>query len=565
MKIVTERTKYHRFSLYYDYDPIKVDFCKNLKDSFGWKEFSFDVQGELKRWVFSQSILIPVLAEKFPEIEIDPLVEEIVRHEQKWVNEQRKKIEKIEEVKTKTDTKFEVKGLKKKLYNYQSIGVEFLVSSGGRALIADSPGLGKTIQALAYIKHMDFKRTLVVSPASVKFVWEGEVKKWTNLKSVVIDSKTKIADIDPAVQIWAINYDVLRKHFAQLSKVRFDCIVGDESQMLKSPTAIRTKAFRTLSRDIPSVILLSGTPILSRPGELFSLLNIIDPKTWQNWWDYARKYCAMRQTHWGIDTSGASNIDELHSRIKRYFIRRLKEDVLTELPPKNFIDLPVQLDKDTAHEYNTAANNLAVYLRQYSGKQPPEIAKSMAAEKLTQLNVLRQISATGKIETAKELIQSVLDSGEKVLVFCSFIAPLEALREHFADKAVILTGKTPVEDRRTIVERFQKDKDVQVFFGGTKSAGTGITLTAASNVIFLDYSWNPADMQQAQDRAHRIGTKHESINIYQLIAQSTIDNDMQNTLEHKQGIFDQIIDGKEAKEVAVSAMDKATERILKNY
>jgi SWI/SNF-related matrix-associated actin-dependent regulator 1 of chromatin subfamily A len=565
MKIVSEHTKYHRFALYYDYSPERVEFSRSLKESFGWNQFSFDVEGTLKRWIFSDSLLIPVIQERFPETEVAPEVEEIVKKEQTWANEIKKKNEQIDEIKTRTDTNFNVKGLKKELYNYQKVGVEFLIASGGRAIIADAPGLGKTAQALAYVKYMGLKRTLVVCPASVKFTWENEVVKWTNLKSVVIDSKTDLSTIDPSIQVWVINYDILRKHLSQLSKIRFDSLIGDECQLIKSTQAIRTKAFRQLSRDILSIVLLSGTPLLSRPSELFSLLNIIDSKTWSNWYDFARKYCNMRQTRWGLDTSGASNIEELHARIKRYFIRRDKTEVLKELPPKNFINVPVQLNGEIAREYTSAAKDLATYLRQYSGKQPPEIAKSLAAEKLTQLNVLRQLNAIGKVDIAIELVESIIDAGEKVLVFCSFVGPLETLREHFKSKSVVLTGKTPVEDRRTIVNSFQIDKNIQVFLGGIKSAGVGITLTAASNVIFLDYSWLPSDHIQAADRVHRPGQLAESINIYQLKAIGTIDEDLKEVLEHKQDIFDQVIDGKVSLEIRDSAIDKATERILRDY
>ena len=565
MKIVAEKTQKHRFSLYYDYSPERVDFCRTLKDSFGWDRFSYEAQGSLRRWVFSDSLFVPVLAERFPEVEIEKQVEDIVTHEQGWANEAKKKAERVDEIKVKTDTDFHVKGLKKELYNYQRVGVEFLAVSNGRAIIADEMGVGKTAQALAYIKHAGYKRTLVVCPASVKFAWETEVKKWTNLKAVIIDPKTDITKIDPDVHIWVINYDILKKNYAQLSKIRFDCMIGDEATYIKSTQAIRTKAFRQISRNIPSVILLSGTPLLSRPSELFSLLNIIDQKIWDNWYTYARRFCAMKQTRWGIDFSGASNTEELHSRIKRYFIRREKKDVLKELPAKIFINVPVQLDKEISHEYDVAANDLAAYLRKYAGKQPPAIAKALAAEKLTQLNVLRQLCALGKVETAHELISSVIESGEKVIVFSSFVEPLERLKARFKGKAVILTGQTPVSERQGIVEAFQNDPGVQVFLGGYKSAGIGITLTAAANFIGLDYPWTNADLSQAIDRLHRIGQEANSVNIYQLSAIDTIDDDMKDILDHKQDIFDQVIDGKVSEKTKEKAMDKATQRILKNY
>lgn len=565
IKIVLEKTKFHRFALYYTYSQERVNFCRQLKESFGWDSFSFASDGNLKRWVFSNSIFIPVLAEKFPEIEINSDVIEIVNYEQKWANERRKQDDKIDNIRSKKKTNFYVKGLKKKIYDYQNIGVEFLIASGGRAIIADSPGLGKSVQALGYIKHMDFKRILIVCPASVKFAWRNEISKWTNMSSIIIDSKTNISNIASKIQIWLINYDILRKHYNQLSKIRFDCLIGDESQFIKNPKAIRTKAFRELSRQIQSIVMLSGTPLLSRPAELYSLLNIIDNKTWNDWYMFARRYCALKQTRWGVDTSGASNIGELHDKIKRYFIRRDKTQVLKELPPKTFIDVPIQISGDSQRDYEIVAGDLATYLRKNMGMKSPEVAKSMSAEKLVQLNILRQLCSMGKVETAKELIESIIDSGEKVLVFSSFVQPLETLHAMFKKESVIITGKTSVEDRGDIVKEFQENNNIKVFFGGFRSAGTGITLTAAQNFIGIDLPWNPADLQQATDRLHRPGQTATNVNIYQLFAIDTVDEDMRDILNTKQDIFDQVIDGKVANKKATEAMESAVQRVLKNY
>lgn len=728
MKIIVEKSQYHRFALYYDYTQERVDFCKDLKESFGWKSFSFDSSAGLKRWVFSESLLVPVIKERFPETSIDSMVEEVVAHEQQWAVEAKKKETQLSEIKTKKDTNFTVKGLKKALYPYQKVGVEFLTVSGGRAIVADAPGLGKTASALAYIKHNNFSRSLVVAPASVKFAWKNEISKWlpdsfsayvingkptpdtvnslmsflafdsqiggnrnkkskdihtglnsptelsqlggetgslkssdvflptkgrkpidksfigiintqcpsdtgfsygrrntsfpinnsshvgkingpsgggngdslsfpsSNSKSIHSSSKRMEGDFhaygtipksDSTIQkrdgllvedsvpnkfvsfgihkIIIINYDILSKWQPIFKTLNIECLIGDECQLIKSTGAIRTKAFRIISRNIPHIILLSGTPLLSRPSELFSLLNIVDPATWDNFYDFARRYCNAHQTRWGLDTSGVSNPEELHARIKGYFIRRNKDEVLKELPPKTFIDVPVKLDPDTAKRYALAASDLAIFLRQYSGKQPAQIAKTLSAEKLTKKNVLRLINALGKIDIAIELIESVIDAGEKVLVFSSFIEPLDKLKEHFKDKAVMITGATDVKDREEVVRVFQNDPNVPVFLGGIRSAGVGITLTAASNVIFLDFPWNPADYQQAQDRVHRPGQVAKAVNIYQLFAMGTVDEDLREMLNEKQQIFDQVIDGKLAEKSTSDVMEAIERRILNEY
>ena len=560
MKITAEKSKYHRFSVAYDYAPDRVEFCRTLKESFGWQRFSYE--GESRRWVFSEPLFVRLFQEQYPNIGIDREVLNIIEKEDLYAREASRRTIEIDSIKEKKDTEFDVKGIKGKLYPYQKVGVEFLNASGGRAIIADEMGLGKTVQALAYVKHRKFERTLVIAPASVKFVWEAEAKKWTGVSTFVIQPKTKLHEISSDIQLWVINYDVLKKFLPELTKIRFDCVIADECHLVKSPTAMRTKAFRQLASKVRSVIMLTGTPLLSRPVEMFTLLNAIDQKSWRNYYEYTRRYCSGHQTRWGYDVSGASHIEELREKIGRYFLRRRKDEVLLDLPEKNRINIPVELSKEISIEYDTAERDLGRYLREHEGKQPAAIAKTLQAEKLAKLNVLRQLCALGKIDAAYEIIDSIIESGEKVIVFSSFVGPLEQMLEYYKDKAVILTGQTSIEDRGPIVSRFQTDPDIKIFLGGIKSAGVGITLTAASNVLFLDMSWNPADHTQAESRAHRIGQRN-SVNVYQLTAKNTIDEKMAEILEHKQIIFDRLIEGELHVENEKDTMDAVLMDIAK--
>lgn len=438
----------------------------------------------------------------------------------------------------------EINGIKKnvELYDYQKVGVEFLLNSGGRALLADSPGVGKTAQALGYLTHSGHRRSLVVCPASVKFSWEAEIDKWTHLTSFVMDSKTDLEDIPPEINCIIINFDILKKFFNEFMKYKWDCLVVDESHLIKSPSAIRSKVVKAISRNVDSVIMLTGTPLLSRPIEMFNMLNIIDPKAWSNYYSYATRYCEGKQGYWGFEAKGASNLDELKSRISKYFLRRTKEEVLKELPPKIFTDVPMDLSKEDRKQYDLVESNLVKYLKEHK-KTDKEIARSLAAEKLVKLNLLREINAMGKISTAKELIDNMIEQGEKVLVFSSFVGPLEELADIYEENSVLLTGATLVEDRGPMVKKFQENPDCKIFLGGFKSAGVGITLTAASNIINLDLPWNPADLEQAENRAHRPGAEYESLNIYQIISRDSIDGFMKKLLSFKQEIIDQLISG----------------------
>lgn len=543
MRIYSNKTQYHRFAFSYEYRSDKVEFCRILKEVFGWQRFSFSSENEQKQWVFSEIMFLVLLTEKFDNIEIDADVRKIWEDEKGLDVSEKIKREDIAIIKDKTDTDLRVSGIKGDMYDYQKVGVEFLIASGGRAIIADPPGLGKTLQSLGYLTHMGHERTLVVCPASVKAVWEKEIKKWTHMSYIIIDSKTKIDEIPADTKIWIINYDILKKHINALLKIRFDLMIGDECHYLKNHRAQRTKAVRALATHIPHIVLLSGTPLLSRPVEMYTLLNFVAPSVWSNWYDFTRRYCGGKQGRFGYDVSGSTNADELHERIKRYFIRRKKSEVLSQLPPKNRIDVPFWMDPATAKLYDTAENNLVAYLKENKGKKPAEIARIIQAEQLAQLNILRQLCSSGGIKTTEDIIESVIESGEKILVFSSFIEPLNALKEKFKDQAVMITGTTPVGERGKIVDEFQTNPDKKVFLGGIRSAGVGVTLTAAQSVLFMDYSWNPADHQQAEDRIHRPGQEANSVNIYQLHAKGTVADKLSKILKKKQKVFDQIIEG----------------------
>lgn len=442
----------------------------------------------------------------------------------------------------------EIKGIKGNLYEYQKEGVEFLINSGGRALLADSPGVGKTAQALGYITHMGFDRTLVVCPASVKFSWENEVEKWTDLKSFIVGPKTDLKDIPFDVSIVIVNFDIVKKFFNEFMKYKWNCLIVDESHLIKNPKAIRSKVVKAIAMSVENVIMLTGTPVLSRPIEMFNMLSIIDSKTWNNYYSYATKYCEGKQGYYGFEAKGASNLDELNGKISKYFLRRTKK-VLPELPPKNYIEVPIDLPKDIRKEYELVEESLLQYLKKYKKeKTDKQIVKSMQAEKLVKLNLLREINTKGKIQTVKEIIENILDAEEKVLVFSNFIEPLKQLHQEYSKNSVLFLGETEVEKRGEIVKKFQEDKDTKIFFGGMRSAGVGITLTAASNIIIIDLPWNPADVEQATNRPHRPSADYESLNIYTIKSKDTIDNFMEVLLDKKQKIIDKMIDGKVEKE-----------------
>lgn len=544
MKICYEKTEYHIFTFEFSFSNETLEFCRFLKDSYGWKKFSFS-EG---KWRFNDPMIIFLVQTKYPNVVIEEKVIDYVKGNNTLIEEQARIEENAKRLKNSIDSDLVVENLKGDLYPYQKIGVEFFINNKGRAILADSPGSGKTLQTLAFIVKQNYNKSLIVCPASVKFSWEGEVKKWTHLTSFVIDSKTDVYDIPKDVNVVIINYDILKKFYKYLVKVKFDCMVNDESHLLKTKTSVRSKVVKLLSRNIESIIMLSGTPLLSRPIELYNMLNILDSKTWDDYYGFAERYCEGKRGYYGYEAKGATNLAELSEKIGKYFLRRTKDQILKQLPPKNRIYLPIELSGEQKTNYEKVQNEFVKYLRENKGKKDKQIEKSLSAEKLVKINYLREISSLAKLDSVREQIDSIIDSGEKVIVFSCFNEPLRILRDEYPN-SVLLLGETKVEDRGPMVNKFQEDKDCKVFFGGIKSAGVGITLTAATNVIFIDYSWNPADHEQGEDRMHRPGQVSESVNIYNIHAKNTIDDFMVRLLRKKTKIFQQVIDTQKSLEL----------------
>ena len=542
MRIYKEPTTNFRYVFDFPFTHTIVNHCRDIKLKVGRQQFNF-IQ---KKWRFNDLNIVTLITTRCPGVAVDMnMMEDIDKFEieQKQLKIRLKKAEKLKKA---TDSDINIVGTKGDLYPYQKVGVEFLINNDGKAILADTMGLGKTLQTLAYISTEKLKKTLVVAPASVKYVWEKEVKKWTKLSPIVIESKSSLSTLVHASHdVFIINYDILKRFFNEIHALRWDCLVCDEFHYIKNSAAQRTKLTKIIASNIPRILLLSGTPLLSRPVELFNGLSLMDPVKWNDWFAFTKRYCGGKQGYWGgWEAKGATNIEELQSRISRYFLRRKKEEVLTELPPKTFIDVPVEMNEIDRHDYEAILNDFQEYLEEVKGNTDDETKKSSQANKLVKLNKLRQATTAAKYNTALEMITDMIDNGEKVVVFSVYNDPLNKLKEKFKSKAVLLTGKTDKDGRKNAVEKFQENDKVRLFLGGMKSAGVGITLTAASNVLFIDYSWVPADHEQAADRIHRIGQTAENVTIYQLYVRGTIDAFMQEMLEEKKELFKRLIDEK---------------------
>lgn len=539
MQIKIEQSRYHKYTFEYEFNLETLQFCRQLKKKYGWQNFGF----LYKKWRFNNPLIIDDIIKKYPETEIENEIQEDYRQTKIDQQKDEQNRQEIEQIKKKNDSDIQIKGIKGDLFPFQKVAVEFFHKTNGKAILGDVMGTGKTLESLAYVVYANFSKTLVICPASVKHFWYNEVEKWTHLKPYVIDSKTGLSfEAIDKNNVFIINYDILNKFQSALNSIRFDCLIVDEMHMIKNTKSKRTQAVKKLAKNIEHTLLLSGTPLLNRPVEIFNSLQIIDPKTWNNWWKFVKKYCNAHQTRFGLDVNGASNINELKQNISRYFLRRTKEEVLPDLPQKHFIDRPVEMTNEQYQNYRKLVNSFIKYLRENKEKNNQQIIKSLQAEHLTKLNEMRQLLSTAKLEYTKELIRYIIDNNEKVVIFSTFKHSLHQLYSEFSDNAVIITGDIDYDEREQVIYSFQNDPQTKVFLGGIQSAGVGITLTAGNNVIFVDYSWRPADHSQAVDRCHRINQTANQVTIYQLYCENTIDINMKEMLNEKQKIFDKIFE-----------------------
>lgn len=447
---------------------------------------------------------------------------------------------------------------------FQKAGIAFASDKYG-VLIADEMGLGKTIQALGIINNNDFiKSALIICPASLKINWRNEAEKWLTRPFSIGIANSK--EPFPSTDIVIINYDIVKKFKGDLDFKAWDIMIVDECHYLKNPKAQRTALVLGRKKKgenlppIPAVrrVMLTGTPILNKPVELFPIVNALDKVTWPSFWKYAMRYCNGFQNNFGWDFTGASHLDELQEKLRStIMVRRLKKDVLTELPAKRrqIIELPWNgvaqiLEKERVgwQEANHRLEELQIAAEIAKASDDPEVYKEAvqalkreAVVAFSTMSRLRHDTAVAKIPQAIEHLKDAIDGSGKVICFVHHHDVVDALKDHFGDQAVVLTGRTKNEDRQKAVERFQNDEECKLFIGSIQAAGVGITLTAASHVVFVELDWVPGNMCQAEDRAHRIG-QQESVLIQHLVFDGSLDANMAKTLVHKQAIIEKALD-----------------------
>lgn len=444
------------------------------------------------------------------------------------------------------------------LYPYQEDGVRFIVESKS-ALLADEPGLGKTVQAIVAVNSIpDAKDVLVVCPASMKLTWAREYKTWgtRGLTIGVVHGVRKSNWVRSNVVI--INYDILHAHRDQLGRL-WDVVIGDEIHYIKSAKSRRSKCFSSLRAKLR--IGLSGTPMPNRPAELHPVISWVRPGLLPSWWEYTRIFCNRRKKYVGRgryvnDVSGSSNLPRLRELVSKCMLRRTKQDVLKDLPAK--VHRVVTIDSSDSAVADLVDREMEAYratitaqarihaLRRSETEAFDEQAGQIEAQRvegLAELAKLRQATGLAKVPFVRSYLGDVLEEEQKVIMFVHHRSVGDAVLGICRDlkvKAVAVRGGMTSVQRQLSVDQFQGDDSVRVIVGNIVAAGTGLTLTAARRVVFVELDWVPSNLKQASDRPHRIG-QEDSVLVDYLVFDRSIDSRMIRSLIRKQKKIDRVI------------------------
>lgn len=453
----------------------------------------------------------------------------------------------------------EIKGLPRPLFPFQEIGTAFVESRGGNCIIGDDMGTGKSIQSLAYLQyHKEDRPAIIICPASIKLNWCKEVfatmEKCKENSVYILSGKTNktVEEVYmtssgrlhlepcsmPKTGIFIINYDVVVGWMTVLLKLKAKIVIADEAQYLRSRTTARTKSVSTLVKPCPKFLALTGTLIENRPSEAYPIISLVAPELFPSWWLYAQRYCAPKKNAFGWDFKGASNIPELFLKLRNVMIRRLKSEVLKDLPPK--IKSVVPLEIDNRSEYIKAETNLIKWIKENKGKLKADQASKIEA--LARINQLKELCTAGKLESCLDWIEDYLADGSKLVVFCTRTATLNRVYSEFKEWAVMIDGSVTGEQRDKAVTEFQNNPKIKLMVGNVIAAGVGLTLTASSTVCFLELPWSPSQVEQASDRCHRIG-QTDTVNVYFLVGSDTIDIEIAELLDSKSKVVNAILNG----------------------
>lgn len=430
----------------------------------------------------------------------------------------------------------------KRLYPFQSVAVDYIRNKDGRCILGDEMGLGKTIEALTAIRLMGLTRILVICPSIVKYKWAKEISDWTTLTSQVIDNGK---DVIEQQNVTIMSYQMMVNRIDELLGIPIQMIIFDECHYLKSRGAKRTKSANKLVALKEHYLFLSGTPFINRPMELYNMLNWLNPVEWSSQSRFGERYCGGLRS----DYKGSTNRDELNQRLRQYMVRRLKIDVLEDLPLLTRTKVPIDLPR--MGDYREIEKNVYAAIKEMN----PE-SKGYFINAMDKLSVLRRAVGIQKAEASIPWIKNFLDTTDrKIVLYCHHHQVIDYLKEELREyKPTTISGRVKAKERQVRIERFQTETRGRICIINS-AGGEGIDLFGregidSSTILFIERQWTPAAEEQAEARLHRIG-QSSPVSAYYLVARGTVDL-----------LFDKLIDKKRVILTDIVGMDDVTLTII---
>jgi len=440
---------------------------------------------------------------------------------------------------------------------YQKAAIEYASKTGRGVLIADEPGLGKTVQALGICNltaNVGVQRVLVICPAGVRLHWIHEIRRWSmSPENRLVDAVASRRDIEGALRrnavFCVVTWDLLKDFNAAAGGTNWNTVIADEAHYAKEPRTARAVALRDICERSGQPVFLTGTPICNYPKELFGLLDILRPGLFNSYPRYAERYCDRKWNGHRWDDSGASNLHELHRIVRsECMVRRLKKDVMQGLPAKRRLLHEIEPDTQALRDCLDASKHSGQLSLAFDETDLSdtwdEAKRALMPAEASEITKWRRQTALAKAPQVAARVSELVRSGEKVLVFGWHKEAIADLVERLASfKPVSVTGSTPQDARARRLEMFRSDPTCKVAVCNIQAVGVGLSIEHVRHVVMAETSWRPADMWQAEDRAHRIGQDSE-VTVHYCVVAGTVEAYMYKRFFEKQRVIDQALDGK---------------------
>jgi SWI/SNF-related matrix-associated actin-dependent regulator 1 of chromatin subfamily A len=426
-----------------------------------------------------------------------------------------------------------------KPYPFQLEAAKLIPRMGGRVLLADEQGCGKGIEAgLVLARNPDYLPCLVVCPPSLRLNWQRELRTKFRIQAEVLTGQTPVCGWRPTLPVTVVGYSTLWHWREELKAAPFQAAILDECHWIKNRKAKRSRAAKMVCQGVPKLIPMSGTPIVNKPIESFTVLNLLRPDLFPSYTAFGNAWCGPVRTQYGVEFKGASNLGELHTLLRQVMIRRLKKDVLPWLPRQTCSLTVLPLTEGGQQEYQEAEDDFLTWL---AAIDPDRARRASLAEAICRMTYLRQLAGRHKAPAVADWLKERLRGG-KVVCMAFNTEVLDYLEDRFGRRCVRVDGGVSSAKKDAAVRAFQSDPRKELFLGHMDSAGEGLTLTAASTVAMAQLPWSPGKLGQCLARIDRPG-QEQANEACLLVAPGTIEEAHASLLVEKQSVLDAVLDG----------------------